>query len=253
MWNETLIESMGHHQNGKRWLTVQLAAIVHAAIVGVLIAGSFWYVDRMSLPEPNKISAVLYETIPGGPPPALGVRHSKNSEISAMSKPVTASTPATQEQIVPETINNISDVALPSIENNGNDLPVGDPDGVQGGDPNSTLGFGGGNDESNGSALNPDPIHQSTEVGVNLPQIINQVKPEYPESLRLMRKEGMVILEAVITKTGVVQDAKILQSTHPLFTQSAMNAVLQWKYRPATLNGRPIAVYFKVTVRFTLR
>jgi TonB family protein len=68
-----------------------------------------------------------------------------------------------------------------------------------------------------------------------------------------MRKEGMVILEAVITKTGVVQDAKILQSTHPLFTQTAMNAVLQWKYRPATLNGRPIAVYFKVTVRFTLR
>jgi hypothetical protein len=81
MFNETLIESMGHHQNGKRLLTVQLAAIVHAAIVGVLIAGSFWYVDRMSLPEPDKISAVLYEKIPGGPPPEFGVRQKQSSLI----------------------------------------------------------------------------------------------------------------------------------------------------------------------------
>jgi TonB family protein len=254
MFNETLIESIGHHQNGKRWLTVQLAAIVHAAIVGVLIAGSFWYVDRMSLPAPDKISAVLYETIPGGTPPKFGVRQSKNTETFSVSKQVSVSTPVTQV-MVPETVNNISDTTLPSIENNGNDLPIGDPNGVQGGDSNSRAGggFGGTTGDGAGSISNTEQIHQSTDVGVQLPVIMTQVKPDYPELMRHARKEGIVILEAVITNAGTVQNVKILHSTHPLFSQSATDAVLQWKYRPATLQGRAIAVYFKVTVRFTLR
>jgi protein TonB len=62
-----------------------------------------------------------------------------------------------------------------------------------------------------------------------------------------------VILEAVITKTGTVEDVKVLRSLHPILDQAALNAVKQWKYQPAMLNNRPVKVYFTVTVKFTLR
>ncbi|MCI0603649.1 energy transducer TonB [bacterium] len=60
------------------------------------------------------------------------------------------------------------------------------------------------------------------------------------------------MLEAVITKTGTVEEVKVLRSLHPVMDQAALNAVKQWKYKPAVLNGRPVKVYFTVTVTFRL-
>ncbi|HJZ12475.1 MAG TPA: energy transducer TonB, partial [Acidobacteriota bacterium] len=74
----------------------------------------------------------------------------------------------------------------------------------------------------------------------------------YPEVARRARIQGTVILEAVITKTGTVEEMKILRALHPVLDQAAMNAVKQWKYKPAVLNGRPVKVYFTVTVNFQL-
>ena len=65
--------------------------------------------------------------------------------------------------------------------------------------------------------------------------------------------QGIVILEAVITKTGTVEDVRVLRALHPILDQAAISAVKQWKYQPAMLNGRPVKVYFTVTVNFTLR
>jgi protein TonB len=252
MWNETLIESMGTHTNGKRWFTVQLAAIVHASIVGVLVAGSFWYVDRVSLPAQDRIPVLVVEELPGGPPPRLGIQRSQQNKTSEIVKTESHSSPLVQEQIEPETIDNISDSKI--AEAFANNLPSGDPEGVPGGDPNSNANGGFGEGEGNGLSpgLSEEPLDPE-KVEVKLPIVIHQVKPEYPELLRKSRKEGIVILEAVISRTGTVKDVRILQSAHPLFAQSAIDAVLQWKYQAATLLGKPVAVYFKVTVSFKLR
>ena len=88
---------------------------------------------------------------------------------------------------------------------------------------------------------------------VKQPQLIKKVEPPYPEIARKARIQGIVILEAVITKTGSVEEVKVLRALHPILDQAAVNAVKQWKYQPATLNGRPVKVYFTVTVNFTLR
>jgi protein TonB len=253
MWNETLIESMGSHENSKRWLTVQLAAIVHAAIVGVLVAGSFWYVDRMSLPAHEKIADVFFEKTPGGPPLPKGVVKPKQQSEAAQSvKPISQPTQITQDRLDPETVNNISDTKFQSLFAG---ETSGDPEGVEGGDPNSKSkgGFGGPGGDGAGFSSVEQILKPKDHAGIKLPVVIDQIKPEYPEPLRRARKEGIVVLEAVITATGSVKDLRILQSSHPLFSQSALNAVIQWKYRPAVLNGRLVAVYFKVTVSFKLR
>ena len=66
------------------------------------------------------------------------------------------------------------------------------------------------------------------------------------------RMEGVVILEAIITASGSVEEVKVLKSVNPLLDASAVRAVQQWRYRPATLNGRAVRVYLTVTVTFNL-
>ena len=67
-----------------------------------------------------------------------------------------------------------------------------------------------------------------------------------------MHKEGIVILEAVITDGGTVEDLRVLKSVDPILDDAARRAVLQWRYEPATLNGRTVRVFLTVTVTFSL-
>ena len=81
-----------------------------------------------------------------------------------------------------------------------------------------------------------------------------KVQPEYPEIARQARLTGNVILQAVITKSGTVEEVKILRVDKPGigFEDAAVLAVEQWRYKPATQAGRPVDVYFTINVSFTL-
>jgi TonB family protein len=78
------------------------------------------------------------------------------------------------------------------------------------------------------------------------------VEPEYPAAARREWLEGLVILEAVVTSSGRVDDIKVMQPIHPVHDESAISAVRQWRYSPATKNGKPVACYVKVTSKFSL-
>ncbi len=256
MWDETLIESMGRRNNGKRWLTVQIAAIVHAGVIAILAAASFWYADAMSLPAPNFIPFFVSDGLSGSPPPPLGIpeRRLETLKMNNTAAAAIHDEPVAQNQIVPEDSNRISDMAA-TTEPSGADvnLPAGVPWGVDGGDPNSNAqdNFGGG-----GAGISEDPPVDQIDfikLGVERPVIIRQMKPEYPRPLLLSRIEGTVVLRALIDRNGDVQNITILRAAHPLLNQSAIQAVSQWKYRPAQLRGKPLAVYFQVTVVFKIR
>jgi len=88
---------------------------------------------------------------------------------------------------------------------------------------------------------------------VKEPIEIVKTQPQYPEAARKARMQGIVILEAIITKEGTVESVRVLRGINPLLDASAMRAVQQWKYKPATFNGRPVPVYLTVTVKFTLQ
>ena len=82
------------------------------------------------------------------------------------------------------------------------------------------------------------------------PVVLERVEPDYPESARRARLQGIVILEATITTSGEVRQVRVLKSVNPLLDEAALLAVRAWRYRPATLNGRAVSVYLTVTVRF---
>ena len=94
----------------------------------------------------------------------------------------------------------------------------------------------------------PDPL--GGDVVARL--LVARIEPDYPESMRRARVEGVVILEAVITASGDVDDVRVLKSAGPVLDRAASDAVRRWRYRPATLNGRAVSVYLTVTVKFGL-
>lgn len=87
--------------------------------------------------------------------------------------------------------------------------------------------------------------------GIEPPQKTANLAPVYPAIAMAAHIEGIVILETTIDETGQVVDARILRSV-PALDAAALEAVRQWRYRPALLNGVPIPVIMTVTVRFAL-
>ena len=70
--------------------------------------------------------------------------------------------------------------------------------------------------------------------------------------LRLARRsvEGTVIVEAIIEKDGSVSHGRILQDQPLGLGLSALEAVCDWRFKPATLKGEPVKVYYVLTVNF---
>ncbi len=88
---------------------------------------------------------------------------------------------------------------------------------------------------------------------VTPPELVTRVQPEYPEEMRAARATGRVILQAVIDGKGVVSAVAVLRgSGHMPLDNAAIDAVRQWRYQPAMMEGSPVKVTFTVVVNFTL-
>jgi protein TonB len=100
----------------------------------------------------------------------------------------------------------------------------------------------------------PPPPAQPVRPGgaIREPRKIVDVAPVYPPIAVAARKEGVVILEAVIDERGHVVRLKVLRS-EPLLNAAAISAVERWRYTPTLLNNVPVPVLMTITVRFTLR
>lgn len=77
-------------------------------------------------------------------------------------------------------------------------------------------------------------------------------KPEYPAFAKKMGIQGKVILEAEILTDGTVQRINVLKKLEPSLDQAATEAVRKWRFQPAMVNGKPIAVWVQLDVGFEL-
>jgi periplasmic protein TonB len=81
--------------------------------------------------------------------------------------------------------------------------------------------------------------------------LIRRVPPTYPPLARNARVQGSVVLFAMISRAGVIENLRVVRG-HPLLVGAAIDAVRQWRYRPYILNGEPIEVETEITVNFVL-
>ncbi len=88
----------------------------------------------------------------------------------------------------------------------------------------------------------PQPL--KVEGKVARPTILRQVKPEFARR----PVNGAVVLQVVVDEDGCVRDSKIVQGVNQYQDSGALEAVRQWVFLPATLEGKPVSVNYVLTI-----
>ncbi len=87
---------------------------------------------------------------------------------------------------------------------------------------------------------------------VKAARLISSVPPVYPSLARAQHIEGQVLVDALVDVNGRVSSMKVV-SGPVLLHQAAMDALRQWKYQAATLDGKAVPMHLTVTVQFRLQ
>jgi protein TonB len=154
------------------------------------------------------------------------------------------------------------DLQLPA-----NDMPnLGDPrSSVSGPGSNGTgglagmgTGSGGGIGSGNGNGYGPgegggygDGLYH-VGGGVAPPQLIYAVDPEFSDEARRAKFQGICVVTLIVDSQGNPQRVRVVSHLGMGLDQKAVDAVRQYKFKPATLQGRPVPVEVNVEVNFRI-
>jgi protein TonB len=101
-----------------------------------------------------------------------------------------------------------------------------------------------------------DAVQSRTETGgrplppnVTPPKLIHSEVPRYPKDAKKAGISGTVVLKAMITKDGSVNNLVYVSGPQGL-TDAALKAVKKWKYQPMMINGKPVEVDTNISVEF---
>ena len=83
------------------------------------------------------------------------------------------------------------------------------------------------------------------------PEVIQRVEPQLTRAIRRTSGLFVVVVEAVITRTGCVRDVRVVkQSPSGDMNSAVVSAISKWKFKPGTLDGQPVDVLFSLTTSF---
>lgn len=248
MFDKSLIESSRSTGSAGNWRGTAISVVVHGALLAGIIAAGAW-AHKNPPPEKGRIDAfVVASSAPSPPPPPPPAPSSSAQNITPRTTPQQR-----REFVAPTDVP--QQVPQPEATSGANDDPVegGVPGGVEGGVQGGVLGgvIGGTPGGEIGGTVAPEmPMRVAGDV--QAPVLVRRVEPSYPEIARRSRTRGVVVIEAIIDREGNVTDARILRGLPMGLDHEALEAVHQWKFKPALLNGRPVPVVFTLTVNFQL-
>jgi len=239
MFTSTLTSSWD--ERSRRGLTTLTSFGVQALVGGALLVLPL--LRPAGLPSMRPLSTPVSLGQPLGEPVTIRAHASGNATAPSNPAAITLRMPTR----IPSSIPTAGDDGPPTVGQSGPYIPgalgSGSPDGV----PNS---FG----------TAPHPIVPSAPVTIAPPvrishmsegDLVRKILPVYPPLARSARIQGQVVLQAVISKQGVIERFQVLAG-HPMLVPAAIEAVRQWRYRPYVLNNEPVEVETQITVNFSL-
>jgi protein TonB len=84
------------------------------------------------------------------------------------------------------------------------------------------------------------------------PVAIQRVPPHFPTAERRAGMPGYAITDFIVTTEGRVAQARVIEASDNAFAAAALQAVSQWRFRPATRNGAPVACHMQVPIKFAV-
>jgi protein TonB len=243
MFEDSLIESGGRLKTSRGWTSI-VSFIIQIGIVGVMVLIPLIFTE--ALPKGQMMFLLVAPPPPPPPPPpaAAVVQHVKVIQTDIVNGELRTPTK------IPQKVKMIQEDEAPPPSMAATGVVGGVPGGVPGGSMGGVIG----------SVLSSTPVAvpkiatpQRVRVssGVSTGLLIRKVPPTYPPLARQARIQGVVVLQAQISKDGTIQNLQLI-SGHPMLAPAAIEAVKQWRYKPYLLNGEPVEVDTQVQVNFTL-
>jgi protein TonB len=241
MFEDSLVESTGRLGSGRTKYTTFLSFLLQCTLIGVLVLIPLIYTE--ALPAKAMLTTLVAPPPPPPPPPPPTPQVQVVKKISTDIIDGALRTPTK----IPDKIKKVvEEEAPPPVTSSnmgviGGVGPAGSPGGVLGGVLAS----------ANSAAPRIEVKKLRVSAGVQASKLISQPKPLYPPIAKQARVQGTVVLAATISKQGTIDNLRVV-SGHPMLTQSALQAVRQWKYQPTYLNGEPVEVETTINVNFSL-
>jgi protein TonB len=221
----------------RRALIISVSAQA-AILTAIILFPLFAKPERIALADMVPIPPYYHErSAPHSDPQPTQVRHRITHLCGTCFSPNFPNHPATHDD---------STAVEPNV---GIDVPGGNSS------PTAPWGIGVGDDRRQP----PRPVDNTPRAPVRIRMThlepamsLQRVEPVYPQLARQIHRGGRVELRAVIATDGTIQSLQLV-SGDPLFVQSALDAVRQWRYRPTVLNGQPVEIDTFITVVYSLQ
>jgi len=243
MFEDSLLESGGRLKTKRGW-TTSIGLLIQVGLLVVLVLMPLIFTE--ALPKQQLMTFLVAPPPPPPPPPpaAAPVKVVKQIQTDIVNGELRTPTKIPQKvQMIKE-----DEAPPPAMASTG--VVGGVPGGIPGGQMGGVIG---GLISSTPVAVPKVATPQRIRVsqGVSQGLKVRDVKPAYPPLARQARISGTVVLHALISKDGSIENLTLI-SGHPMLAPAAIDAVKQWKYRPYLLNGEPVEVETEVQVNFTL-
>ena len=206
----------------------------------VLILGVSWIIQAMTAEEDilNAPKVVIQTIAELGPPPTIAKKppQVKVEQVNVAAPKVGIPKPVADDEVLDDDVvlatrDELAEIVAPDVTE-----MVSDDDIVVDIDESEYL--------PDASEFVPVEIY---------PEMIHEVKPEYPRLAELAGIEGIVWVQALVDSKGDVRQAQVAKScgTESL-DEAAVAAAYKNKYKPGIQNGRPVAVWVTYKVDFLL-
>jgi protein TonB len=259
-----------YEQQQRRRMLIALGVLLVALIMVLIKDRQFWIpsstASESETTEPSTPVATNPTTVPQAAAPILTQKSPEPASASKRPKSKHPPTPAAHAKSAPEetadapTITATNRAVLPPLEVEvvaGNQhrtiASANNPVSVElqpivPATPGQVTSSAQGPD----STLLAPNAAAKVELSPGTAQIVSRpVDPSYPLLAKQMKVQGAVVLQALISKTGSIQDIQVL-SGPAILSAAAREAVQQWRFKPYYQAGRPVETEARITVNFTI-
>jgi protein TonB len=112
--------------------------------------------------------------------------------------------------------------------------------------PGRGMGAGPGSGGGYGGGL------MSVGGGVSAPVVLHSVQPEFTSEARAANFQGSVSIQLIVDSQGNPQNVHVIGHLGMGLDEKAVEAVRQYRFKPAMYEGHPVAVQMAINVTFHL-